>query len=171
MQKNFLSPKGNWSRLVSANSRARKGLGISLSRQLTARKSAASLQHSKVIRSPQGSVNCFSRREAADGEGSEDPDAPPTPLSDVQIVSPSALFSFLAYRRGLLSSMTTAPEEIIVVRAPGSWEDNPKLARSPSWDIPNEFWWQSRERGKKFFEATRADFADVGSFSYTANDI
>lgn len=117
-KKKILSPKGNWSHLVSANSRARKSLGISLSRQLTVRKSAP-LQHSKVIRSPEGSVNCFSRREAADGEGSEDPDAPPTPLSDVQIVSLSALFFFRS-PRGLLSSMTTAPKEIIVVRAPGS---------------------------------------------------
>jgi len=92
-QKKILSLKGNWSRLVSTNSRVRKSLEISLSQQLTARKSTP-LQHSKVIRSPQGSVNCFSRREAADGGGSEDPDAPPTSLSDVQIVFPFALFSF-----------------------------------------------------------------------------
>lgn len=97
-RKKILSPKGNWSHLVSANSRARKSLGISLSRQLTARKSAP-LQHSKVIRSPEGSVNCFSRREAADGEGSGDPDAPPTPLSDVQIVSLSTLFFFHSPKR------------------------------------------------------------------------
>lgn len=90
-EKKFFRRKEIGRHLVSANSRARKSLGISLSRQLTVRKSAP-LQHSKVIRSPEGSVNCFSRREAADGEGSEDPDAPPTPLSDVQIVSLSALF-------------------------------------------------------------------------------
>lgn len=83
------------------------------------------LQHSKVIRSPEGSVNCFSRREAADGEGSEDPDPAPTPLSDVQIVSPSSTRpSFSLALRADFASMIAAPKEIILARVLGSSRDN-----------------------------------------------
>lgn len=78
--KKILSPKGNWSRLISANNRARKSPRISLSRQWRRERARAPLQHTKVIRSPEGSVNCFSRREAADGGGSKDPDAPAASL-------------------------------------------------------------------------------------------
>lgn len=78
------------------------------------------LQHSKVIRSPEGSVNCFSRHEAANGEGSEDLDAAPTPLSDVQIVSPLPRVPLSLALHADSASMIAAPKEIIQVRVPGS---------------------------------------------------